>query len=240
MRIALLGYGKMGHAIEKEALKRGHEISARIDLNNRQDLSQLQPQKTDIVIEFTHPESFLENIDAVLSLGLPMVSGTTGWYDRMDQVRQFVERKQASFLFSANFSIGVNILSKLNRQLAQLMNQYPEYDCFLEERHHRWKADGPSGTAHALAAEIVEHLDRKKQVASVELTNRPPEPEELSVGFVRSGDIVGEHTVCYSSEIDSITISHQARNRRGFALGAVIAAEWLKNRTGFYEFKDLF
>jgi 4-hydroxy-tetrahydrodipicolinate reductase len=240
MRIALLGYGKMGQAIEKEAVSRGHQISARIDFNNRHELSQLRPEKTDMVIEFTHPGSFGENLDAVMSLGLPMITGTTGWYDKIPQVRSMVEGRQASFLYSSNFSIGVNILFKLNQQLAKLMNQYPEYDCYVEERHHRQKADAPSGTASILARDLIEELDRKKRVVSTELRNRPPEPDELSVGFIRSGDIVGEHRVTYSSEIDTISLEHQARGRRGFALGAVIAAEWLQNRKGFFEFSDLF
>ena len=143
-------------------------------------------------------------------------------------------------MFSSNFSIGVNILFKLNRELARIMNQYPEYDCFIEERHHRHKADGPSGTAHSLASQVLEELDRKTAITDASIRHRPPQPVELSVGFIRSGEIIGRHQVTYTSDIDEITLFHSAHNRRGFALGAVVAAEWMRGKKGFYEFSDIF
>lgn len=240
MRIVLLGYGKMGKAIEQEAVARSHEIVAKIDKDNHGDLDKLSEDTCDVVIEFTHPDSFFPNLDKVSQLGIPLVSGTTGWYDRMQEVEDKVKANDASFLYSSNFSIGVNVLFLLNQRLAQLMNQYPEYDCFVEEQHHRYKADAPSGTAVSLSTDIIAGLDRKTVVATDALLNRAPSPEELSVGYIRSGEIIGRHKVCYTSEIDEISIEHKAHNRRGFALGAVIAAEWLKGKKGFYSFSEMF
>ncbi|WNJ19794.1 4-hydroxy-tetrahydrodipicolinate reductase [Pontibacter sp. G13] len=240
MRIALLGYGRMGKAIEQEAIKRDHTISFIIDQDNRADLAKVSPENTDAIIEFTHPDSFFTNFRETLKLGVPVVSGTTGWYDQMEQVKAEVAEAGTGFMFGSNFSIGVNVLFKVNQQLAQLMNRYSDYDVFIEEQHHRYKADGPSGTAHSLAQQVIDHLDRKTAVSDADLRTRPPKPEELSVGFIRAGEIPGKHTVTYTSDIDTISISHNAFNRRGFALGAVVAAEWMNGKTGFYEFADIF
>lgn len=230
----------MGKAIEQEALKRGHQISARIDLNNQQDIESLTVENTDVVIEFTHPTSFEGNLKAVMALGLPMVTGTTGWQDKQTDIEAIVSTANGSLMHSSNFSVGVNVLFKLNQRLAALMNQYPEYDCYIEEQHHRHKADAPSGTAHSLAQQVLAGLDRKSSIATEELRHRAPTPEELSVGYVRCGEIIGTHRVAYTSDIDSIRIEHQAYNRRGFALGAVIAAEWIVGKSGMHEFSDLF
>ncbi|MEO0899890.1 MAG: 4-hydroxy-tetrahydrodipicolinate reductase [Bacteroidota bacterium] len=238
LKIALLGYGRMGKAVEQEALKRGHEIVAKIDLNNFEDLQQLHSDNCDAVIEFTHPDSFDRNIKAVMNRGLALVSGTTGWYDQMESYQQLVEEKKGSFLYASNFSVGVNVLFKLNRTLADMMNAYGQYDPFIEEQHHRHKADGPSGTAHTLARDLMERIDRKTKVNGPELRNRAPQDDELSVGFTRAGEIIGRHKVVYTSDIDDIIIEHNAHNRRGFALGAVLAAEWLQAKQGFYEFID--
>ncbi|MEM8889932.1 MAG: dihydrodipicolinate reductase C-terminal domain-containing protein, partial [Bacteroidota bacterium] len=143
-------------------------------------------------------------------------------------------------MYSSNFSVGVNVLFLLNQKLAQLMNSYPEYDVFIEEQHHRYKADAPSGTAVSLSKQVLEGLDRKDRIATDALLNRAPEPEELSVGYIRSGEIIGRHKVSYTSAIDEISIEHKAHNRRGFALGAVIAAEWMQGKKGFYSFTELF
>jgi 4-hydroxy-tetrahydrodipicolinate reductase len=239
MKITLMGYGKMGRAVEKEALARGHEISFRIDQDNLNHWVQVSPANTDVVIEFTHPESFQDNLNRVLERGIPLVTGTTGWHEQKKSVQQQVEQRRGSLVYSANFSVGVNLLFKLNQRLAELMNSQPQYDAYVEERHHRHKADGPSGTAYSLAQQIVEGLDRKENIVSGELQNRPPEADELSVGFVRSGEIIGYHKVSYTSEIDSLSIEHQAYNRRGFALGAVIAAEWIVGKKGMYDFADI-
>lgn len=228
----------MGKAVEKEAVERGHEVVARIDQDNWEEIHKLSPGNCDAVIEFTHPHSFDKNIRAVMERGLPLVSGTTGWYEKMDHYQVLVEKNGGAFLYASNFSIGVNILFKLNRHLAEWMNRYEQYDPFIEEQHHRYKADGPSGTAFTLVRDLIGGLDRKSRVADASLRERAPEKDELSVGFIRGGEIVGRHRVSYTSDIDTISIEHHAHNRRGFALGAVIAAEWLVGKQGFWEFID--
>ncbi|MDX2249557.1 MAG: 4-hydroxy-tetrahydrodipicolinate reductase [Bacteroidia bacterium] len=239
LRIALVGYGKMGKAIEQEALSRNHVISRIIDLANQHDILTLSPANTDVVIEFTQPGSFPENLRKVMESGVPLVTGTTGWYDQLAQVQKIVNESGGGLMYSSNFSIGVNILFKLNQYLAEMMNRFDQYDCFVEERHHRHKADAPSGTAYSLSRQILAGLDRKTRVAGEDLRHRKPEADELSVGYVRSGEIIGEHTVGYTSDIDTITISHTAHSRRGFALGAVVAAEWMVGKTGVYEFSSI-
>jgi len=240
MKLALLGYGKMGKAIEVEAQERGHEIVARIDKDNMGELEGLKPDKVDAIIEFTHPDAFFPNLQKVLKLGIPFITGTTGWYDRLGEVEELTKEADSSVMYSSNFSVGVNVLFLLNQKLAKLMNTYPEYDVFIEEQHHRYKADAPSGTAVSLSKQVLEGLDRKDRIATDALLNRAPEPEELSVGYIRSGEIIGRHKVSYTSAIDEITIEHKAHNRRGFALGAVIAAEWMQGKKGFYSFTELF
>lgn len=240
MKLALLGYGKMGKAIEVEAQERGHEIVARIDKDNMNELEGLSPGSVDAIIEFTHPDAFLPNLQKVLKLGIPFITGTTGWYDRLEEVEVLTKKADASVMYSSNFSVGVNVLFLLNQKLAKLMNSYPEYDVFIEEQHHRYKADAPSGTAVSLSKQVLEGLDRKNSIATDALLNRAPEPEELSVGYIRSGEIIGRHKVSYTSAIDEISIEHKAHNRRGFALGAVIAAEWMQGKKGFYSFTELF
>lgn len=229
----------MGKAIEQEAIARDHHISFAIDRHNQEELQLLSQENTDVVIEFTHPDSFSDNLTAVLDAGIPMVSGTTGWYEQIAFFEDLVAEKEGTFLYASNFSIGVNILFRLNQQLAALMNRHEQYDCFIEERHHRHKADSPSGTAYTLALQVLEELDRKKAMASDELRKRAPREDELSVGYVRSGEIIGTHRVSYTSEIDSISIQHRAHNRRGFALGAVIGAEWLIGKKGWFSFADV-
>lgn len=240
MNLLIIGYGKMGKAVEKEALERGHNIVSVIDQHNRKALLDLTTDEVDVGIEFTHPESFRGNLTTMLELGIPMVSGTTGWQDQTEDIRQLVDQHQGSFLYASNFSIGVNLLFELNRKLASLMNGHPSYDVFIEEQHHRFKADAPSGTAFSLGHQILSCLDRKSSIAGESLRNRAPSSEELSIGYVRSAGIAGKHTVTYQSDIDRISITHEAYNRRGFALGAVIAAEWLADKTGMYDFQDLF
>lgn len=239
LNIALIGYGKMGKAVEEQAISRGHRISYKIDIHNHPDITRIQRENTDVAIEFTHPDSFRGNLETLLKQNIPVVSGTTGWYDHQSEIQQLVEKNEGGFMYSSNFSVGVNVLFKLNKILAELMDKYDQYDCFIEERHHRHKADAPSGTAHSLAMQVLEGLTRKTRVATDELQNRPPAEDELSVGYVRSGEIIGQHSVNYTSDIDTITISHQAHNRKGFALGAVIGAEWLAGKTGFYEFGEI-
>lgn len=239
LNIGLLGYGKMGKAVEQEAVQRGHTIVAKIDQDNWDDLKELSPTRVDAIIEFTHPASFDRNFRQVTDLGIPLVSGTTGWYEQEATYRSILDERAGAFLFASNFSIGVNILFKLNQRLAELMNPYDAYDPFIEEQHHRYKADGPSGTAHTLARDLMTRLDRKTVVSDAALRNRAPEGNELSVGFIRAGEIIGKHEVTYTSDIDKVSITHEAYNRRGFALGAVVAAEWLVGKKGFYEFGEV-
>ncbi|MEL6254399.1 MAG: 4-hydroxy-tetrahydrodipicolinate reductase, partial [Bacteroidota bacterium] len=228
MKLALLGYGKMGKAIEVEAQDRRHEIVARIDKDNMDELDRLTPEEVDAIIEFTHPDAFFPNLQKVLKLSIPFITGTTGWYERLGEVESMTNEAGASVMYSSNFSVGVNVLFLLNQKLADLMNQYPEYDVFIEEQHHRYKADAPSGTAVSLSKQVLDGLDRKSHIATDALLNRSPEADELSVGYIRAGEIIGRHKVSYTSAIDEISIEHKAHNRRGFALGAVIAAEWMQ------------
>jgi 4-hydroxy-tetrahydrodipicolinate reductase len=240
MRIAIVGYGRMGQAVEKEAVLRGHEITVRIGKDNVDALNELNRKSTDAVIEFTHPESAMGNFRHLIPSGLPIVTGTTGWLDEMAEVKELVAKYNSAFLYSSNFSPGVNILFRMNQMLARIMNNYPEFDAYVEESHHRHKKDAPSGTAISLAEQILEGLDAKTAWVSDAMRNRPPLPEELSIASTRAGEIIGKHSVSYISEIEELKISHQAFNRRGFALGAVLAAEWLGGKQGFYNFTDIF
>lgn len=240
LRIALVGYGKMGRAVEAEAIARGHEIVLRADREDMDAARALRPGTCDAIIEFTHPESALANFRALLPTGVPIVTGTTGWNAALEELKEEVEACGAGFMHSSNYSIGVNVLFQLNKVLARLMNAHPGYDVYIEEAHHRHKKDAPSGTALSLAWQVVEGLDRKETLASSDLQHRPPRPEELSVAFTRAGEIIGDHSVTYISDIDKVTISHSAFNRRGFALGAVIAAEWMQGKRGFFEFSETF
>ncbi|MFK7973170.1 MAG: 4-hydroxy-tetrahydrodipicolinate reductase [Bacteroidia bacterium] len=240
LRIAIVGYGKMGKAVEQEALARGHQVSERLGRMDQDRLAQLDPEEIDAVIEFTHPKSFWTNMEGLLPTGIPVVTGTTGWYDRKDELDDLVQKSNGGLMYAANFSVGVNVMFKINKELARIMNRYPEYDPLLEEQHHRYKADAPSGTAVALAQDMIDSLERKNTIASDELRTRPPLPDELSVGYVRAGGIIGKHAISYTSDIDQITLSHEAFNRRGFALGAVIAAEYMVGKKGLREFGELF
>jgi 4-hydroxy-tetrahydrodipicolinate reductase len=240
LRIALMGYGKMGKAVEAEALARGHQIVLVADRNNAHEATLLRPDTCDCFIEFTRPEAAMANFRTLLPTGIPIVTGTTGWLSDLDLLRDEVVRAGGKFMFSSNFSIGVNVLFQLNKTLARLMNAHPEYDCYIEEAHHRHKKDAPSGTARSLAAQMIEGLDRKSKIAGTDLIGRAPQPDELSVAFTRAGEIIGSHSVTYLSDIDRITIEHEAFNRRGFAVGAVIAAEWIQGKTGFFEFGEVF
>lgn len=230
----------MGRAIEQEATARGHAISFRIGRNNAAQLAEISTDNTDCAIEFTQPEAAWDNFMALLPAGVPVVTGTTGWLDRKDALEAAVTEAGQAFLYSSNFSPGVNILFQLNQKLAAIMNQYPEFDCYVEEAHHRHKKDAPSGTALSLAEQVLAGLDRKTSWAGPALQDRPPKPEELSVSYTRAGEIIGEHSVTYLSDIEQVQISHRAFNRRGFALGAVLAAEWLVGKQGFFNFTAVF
>ncbi len=243
MKIALLGYGKMGHAIEAFATKRGHEVSLIIDENNLDLLTADNLKHVDVAIDFSTPSSVLNNIEACFDAGTPIVVGTTGWYGQLQKIKDRCESGNKTLLYGSNFSIGVNLFFHVNRVLAKIMNAYPQYDVQVEEIHHTQKLDAPSGTAITIAEGILGGLDRKEEwVNTVAGTGDEivAKPDELLIESLRIEDVPGTHTVIYSSEVDEIELKHTAHNRAGFALGAVVAAEWLAGRKGFYSVEDIF
>lgn len=235
MKIALIGYGKMGHEIEKIALERGHEIVCTIDLNENDKFTSPQFKSADVAIEFTSPESAIHNYRRAFAVNVPVVSGTTGWLEHMDEVKRACENNGQTFFYASNFSLGVNIFFALNKHLAKMMNAFPSYSVRMEETHHIHKLDAPSGTAITLAEGILEHIDTK----SAWTLNETPQPDELPIEAFREGEIPGIHTVIYESDADTIRISHDAKSRKGFALGAVMAAEFTKDKKGFLGMKDM-
>lgn len=235
MKIALIGYGKMGKEIEQILIARGHTIPLIIDLNNTNDLDAAHLQEVDVAIEFTTPSTAYGNVVKCLEAGVPVVCGTTAWLDKLPEVEQLCKEKNGAFFYASNYSIGVNIFFEINRRLAQLMNRFGEYDVTIEETHHTQKKDAPSGTAVTLAEGILENLDRKQKWVCGTTTV----PEELEVVAIRRSVVPGTHTVTYESDVDSLSITHMAKSRRGFALGAVLAAEFLYGKTGIFSMKDL-
>ena len=235
MKIALIGYGKMGKEIEQILIARGHTIPLIIDLNNTNDLDTAHLQKVDVAIEFTTPSTAYGNVVKCLEEGVPVVCGTTAWLDKLPEVEQLCKEKNGAFFYASNYSIGVNIFFEINRRLAQLMNRFGEYDVTIEETHHTQKKDAPSGTAVTLAEGVLENLDRKQKWVCGTTTV----PEELEVVAIRRSVVPGTHTVTYESDVDALSITHMAKIRRGFALGAVLAAEFLHGKTGIFSMKDL-
>ena len=234
MNILLVGYGKMGRAIEQIALDRGHTIAGKIDVQNRADLDTLQRSDVDVAIEFSAPEAAYANIRACLEKGWPVVSGTTGWLAHRAEIEVLCREKQGAFFYASNYSIGVNLFFRLNRQLARLMQGQP-YDVAMTEIHHIHKLDAPSGTAITLAEGI------QAENEALQGWTLAPERREgyLSITSEREGEVPGTHIIRYDSEVDSIEISHTAHSRRGFALGAVVAAEWLPGKQGVFGMDEL-
>ena len=220
MKIALIGYGKMGHIIESVALERGHEVVCVIDKDNQGDLESLAFASADVAIEFTMPQMASVNILRAWESGVPVVCGTTGW--NVEAMKQEAMKRNAGLMWSSNYSVGVNVLFVLNKQLAKLMEKYPTYKPNMTEVHHVHKLDAPSGTAKTLQEAIG---DGRLAVSDIE--------------SIREGEVPGIHTVVWDSEVDTISISHSAKSRRGFALGAVIAAEWMKGKAGWHEFEEV-
>lgn len=237
MQIALIGYGKMGKAIEEIALKAGHTIVSRIDFND----DVLQGIKgADVAIEFTNPEAAKGNILKCFEAKVPVVVGTTGWYNDFNEIKQLAESTGNSLFYATNFSLGVNIFFELNKHLAKLMNPHEMYEPEMEEIHHLQKKDAPSGTAITLAEGLIANLYRKKTwVNREDENNKSTIPFELKIISKREGEVPGTHTITYKSDIDEIIITHQAYNRMGFATGAVKAAEWIKNKIGVYTMADM-
>lgn len=249
MKIALIGYGKMGHEIEQIALSRGHEIVSIIDINNRQDFESEAFRSADVAIEFTAPTVAYNNCLEAFRNGVKVVSGSTGWMgEHADEMRKRCEEDGNTLFWSSNFSLGVAIFGAVNKYLAKIMNNFANYDVSMVETHHIHKLDAPSGTAITLAEGILDNLDRKDKWVMGTLTaadgsvsgTTDCQPNEIPVSAIREGEVAGIHTIRYESEADSIVITHDAKNRKGFALGAVLAAEYTAQHQGFLGMSDLF
>jgi 4-hydroxy-tetrahydrodipicolinate reductase len=234
MRIALLGYGKMGKAIESLALAHGHQISHRIGRENHEDLRTLSPETTDVVIEFSEPEAAYSHVMTALQAGLPVVCGTTGWLDKKERVELWLKQNGGAFFYASNFSIGVNLFFRLSRTLAAMMERFPDYDVSMKEIHHIHKKDSPSGTALTLANDILSSLSRKDRWVHAPASSA----QELAIESEREGEVPGTHSVRWSSGIDEIELTHTAHSRTGFALGALKVAEWLPGKQGILGMDD--
>jgi 4-hydroxy-tetrahydrodipicolinate reductase len=235
MKIALIGYGKMGKEIEKIAISRGHEISLKIDIDNPNDLTVANLRDCDVAIEFTIPDSAVKNYYLCFEAGTPVVSGTTGWLNRKDEVYGACKKLNGTFFYGSNFSVGVNLFFELNKKLAELMAPRSEYDVEMTEIHHTQKLDAPSGTAISLAEDIIEMLPQKNSWVNDQI----PSKKEINIKSEREGQVPGIHTVRFESEIDYIEITHSAKSRKGFAFGAVLAAEYCLDNKGILTMKDL-
>ena len=229
MKIALLGYGKMGKVIERIAQVRGHQIVLRKDeFNTFEGL-----EKADVAIDFSAPTSAVDYISTAINFGIPVISGTTGWLENYHEIVKLCNEKNAAFLYGSNFSLGVNLFFELNDYLAKMMTKFKEYNVSMEEIHHTQKLDKPSGTAISLANAIINHTDKNNWAIE------NPKGEDLFIDVKRVDDVPGTHTVTYNSDVDFIEIKHVAHNRDGFALGAVIAAEWIIGKKGVFSMKDV-
>lgn len=235
MKIALIGYGKMGKAIEAIALQKGHTIGLKIDADNQDALTKENLQQQDVAIEFTNPNSAVKNIMACIDAGIPIVSGSTGWLDKWEKVKNYCTEKNGTLLYASNFSIGVNLFFEINKRLASLMAQHNEYDVTVEEIHHTEKKDAPSGTAITIAEQILSHNLHKTSWVNETATNA----DQLSIISKRIDPAPGTHHVKYSSPIDDIEIIHTAHNRSGFAMGAVMAATYIKDKKGIFTMQDV-
>ena len=235
MNIALIGYGKMGKAIEEIALERGHKIVLKINDENLDDFTKENVMKADTAMEFSGPHCAYDNIKGIIDFGVPVVSGSTGWTEKINEINKFCKDKNGGFLYASNFSVGVNIFFELNKKLAMLMAPHADYSISLEEIHHTQKIDAPSGTAITLAEQILEQIKQKKKWVNQESSD----PSELPIISKREDPAPGTHSIKYSSPIDDIEIIHTAHNRKGFAWGAVLAAEFIKNKKGIFSMKDV-
>lgn len=244
MKIVLLGYGKMGQLIEKFCLKRGHEVVLTVDASNRDAITVEDLKDADVAIDFSTPDAALSNISLCFEADLPIVVGTTGWYEHLQEVKEVCMEAEQALLYGSNFSIGVNVFFHVNRVLAKAMDPYKQYDAQIEEIHHIHKLDAPSGTAITIAEGILENSTSKStwvnEVVGSSESGFVNKPEELLIESLRIEEVPGTHTVLYSSEVDQIEFKHTAHNREGFALGAVVAAEWLCGKKGFYQVTEMF
>lgn len=235
MKIVLIGYGKMGKEIERISLERGHQIVAKIDVDNQADLAALAAAEVDVAIEFSNPASAYANILTCINKQIPVVCGTTGWLEKKAEIEALTKEKQSTFFYASNYSIGVNLFFRLNKMLAQLMSPHKEYDIYTNEIHHTEKKDSPSGTAITIAEGIIEANGSKDKWVNNEIAAA----NEVAIWSQRESVIPGTHTVKYISKVDQIEITHEAFSREGFALGAVIAAEWIKDKKGVLGMDDM-
>jgi len=235
MKIAILGYGKMGKAIEKIALSRGHEIVLKIHRENQEQLNIENLSRADVVIDFSIPNSAKKNILLAIDANTPIISGTTGWLDSYHEVAKYCTEKNSAFLYASNFSLGVNLFFELNNNLAKLMKTHQDYQIDITEIHHNQKLDAPSGTAISLAEQIISENNNKSDW-TLDTTNSD---KQIKIDAQREGNVPGTHVVNYKSEIDTISIKHEAHSREGFALGAVITAEWIENKKGVFSMHDV-
>jgi 4-hydroxy-tetrahydrodipicolinate reductase len=231
MKILLVGYGKMGKTIERIALERGHEIAGRIDVDNQHELEEVS---ADVAIEFSHPDAALDNIKKCLTKRIPVVCGTTGWLNKKNEVESLTRETSGTFFYASNYSLGVNLFFKLNEHLAKLMRNFGAYDVIMDEIHHTEKKDAPSGTAITLAEGVLKNIDRKTNWVNSD----SKESHDLAIRSFRIGTVPGTHTVKYTSLMDDIEIKHTAHTREGFALGAVMVAEWVKDKKGVLNMDD--
>ena len=235
MKIAIIGYGKMGKAIEEIAISKGHEIVLKIDLSNTSDFTKENVQKANVAIEFTGPDTAFENISSCFEWGVPVISGSTGWLANFEKAKKLCEEKKGCLIYASNFSIGVNLFFEINKQVAALMEPYENYDVSMTETHHTEKKDAPSGTAISLAEQILAKIGRKNKWVN-EASN---EASDLIIRSERIDPAPGTHSVTYASPIDSIEITHTAHTRKGFAGGAVLAAEFANQKIGIFTMKDV-
>jgi 4-hydroxy-tetrahydrodipicolinate reductase len=235
MKIALLGYGKMGKEIEKIALERNHQIALVIDENNQHDLTVENLNKADVAIDFSIPASAVHNIMTCFEAKVPVVCGTTGWLKQFDEIRTLCEQQQQTFFYASNYSLGVNVFFAVNKYLAGIMNTLKGYEVGMKEIHHIHKLDAPSGTAITLANDLIANLDRKEKWELNQLSEGPM----IGITAVRENEVPGTHIITWDSEVDRIEISHEAKSRKGFALGAVLAAEFIRDKKGIFSMQDL-
>lgn len=234
MNLLIIGYGKMGKSIETIAKERGHHVAGIIDIDNQTSIKEIDPLSIDVAIEFSQPDAAFENIRLCLENGINILSGTTGWLDRKEEVKNLCESNKGTFFYASNYSIGVNLFFRLNKYLASLIKDYPQYQVNMTEIHHTEKKDAPSGTAISLAEDIIETIP---DIDKWENNNAIHE-ESLLIKSERTGEVPGTHIINYVSEVDKIEIKHEAFSRKGFALGAVLVAEWLKDKEGMLDMND--
>lgn len=237
MNIALIGYGKMGKAIDAIASERGHTVTCKISSANLSELNPMALRYADVAIEFSSPEAAFHNVKLCVDAGVPVVCGTTGWLNKIKEIEQLTLLKKGAFLHASNFSLGVNIFFKLNEYLAKIMNQFDDYNVDIKEIHHTQKIDSPSGTAIHLAEDIIKNIERKKVWTIGDITNQPQ--RTIHIESIRQDPNPGTHMIHYASDIDEITITHDAKSRMGFAMGAMMAAEWIQGKSGVFSMDDV-